>query len=349
MTSREFPESPAPHMHPLTSVPVVMRSVLYALTPAVVVTVWVFGPGIVVNMAIAAVSAAATEATILKLRQRAIRPGLADGSALVTAALIAFALPPLLPWWIPALAAGIAILLGKQLFGGLGSNPFNPAMVGYVVVLLSFPAEMIQWLAPRGVADPAAGITLGSHLAFTFTGILPETVTVDAITQATPLDLMRLGLANMQTVDEVSTSPLFGALGGKGWQLSSVAVALGGLYLLARRVIGWRIPVAVLAGVAIPALLFHLIDTSRFAGPGHHLFNGATMLGAFFIATDPVTAAASDRGKVYYGAGIGVLTYAIRTWGGYADGLAFAVLLMNATVPLLDQFTRPRVYGRGRA
>jgi electron transport complex protein RnfD len=344
--TREFPISSAPHIRPVTSVPAVMRTVLVALLPAIAAYVWSFGPGLVLNLAVAAVSAYAAESLVLRIRGRDAWRAVSDGSALVTAALIAFALPPLLPWWVPAIAAVAAIVLGKQLFGGLGYNLFNPAMVGYVIVLLSFPSEMIQWLAPRGVAGDWTHLTLLEHLSYAATGGLPAALTVDGVTQATPLDLVRLGLANMQTVPEIRIGPLFGDYGGTGWQLTTTAVALGGALLLVRRVISWHIPLAVCAGVVLPAILFHLIDTSRFPGPGHHVFNGATLLCAFFIATDPVTAAASNRGRLYYGAGIGALTYAIRTWGGYADGVAFAVLLMNAAVPLIDRVTRPRIYGR---
>jgi len=344
--TRGFPTSPAPHIRPLTSVPSVMRTVLVALLPGVAAYVWSFGAGLLINIAIAASSACATESLVLWLRRRDVARTLADGSTCVTAVLIAFALPPLLPWWIPAIAAATAIVLGKQLFGGLGTNPFNPAMVGYVIVLLSFPAEMVQWLAPSGALAHLPEMGLLAQLDYAFTGSLPAELTVDAVTQATPLDLMRVGLANMQTVPEIRAEGLFGAYGGAGWPLIAGALALGGCLLLQQRIIGWQIPLAVIIGVALPALLLHIVDASRYPGPAHHLVYGATMLGAFFIATDPVTAAASNRGRLCYGAGIGVLTYSIRTWGGYADGVAFAVLLMNAAVPLIDRVTRPRIYGR---
>jgi len=342
----QLPVTPAPHMRPLTSVPGVMRTVLLALIPGIGAYVYAFGPGLLINLVIATTAACAAEGLALMLRGHDVRHGLSDGSALVTGVLIALALPPLLPWWIPTIAAAAAMVFGKQLFGGLGNNLFNPAMVGYVIVLLSFPSEMVQWLPPRGGDADAFQLGLAAHIGYAFTGRLPTDTALDAITQATPLDLLRVGLANMQTVSEVRVGPLFGIYGGTGWQLTTTAFALGGALLLARRVISWHIPVAVCLGVLLPALLFYLVEPSRFPGPGHHLFNGATLLGAFFIATDPVTAAASHRGRLYYGAGIGLLTYAIRTWGGYADGLAFAVLLMNAAVPLIDRVTRPRIYGR---
>jgi electron transport complex protein RnfD len=324
-----------------------MRTVLYALAPAALCYAWFFGWGVIINIGLAAAAATATEAGLLRLRAQPWRPALADYSALVTAVLIAFALPPILPWWIPVLAGAVAIALGKQAYGGLGANLFNPAMVGYVVVLLSFPAELVQWPAPRGTGLTSTSLGLAEQLAYAFLGRLPEGTGIDALTQATPLDAMRVGLTNLLTVEEIRVGPLFGSLGGAGWQTLAVVIGLGGAYLLYRRIIRWQIPVAVLAGVLVPAVLLHVADTSRYVSPAFHLFNGSTMLGAFFIATDPVTAAASERGRLIYGAGIGVLTYAIRTWGGYPDGLAFAVLLMNASVPLIDRCTPPRIYGHG--
>lgn len=344
-----MPTREAPHMRPTTGVPIVMRTVVYALLPGLAAYVWSFGPGILVNLLAALIGAAGAEAAMLKLRGREILPALADGSAAVTAALIAFSLPPLLPWWIPVTAAAVALVLGKHVYGGLGANPFNPAMVGYVVVLLSFPAEMVQWLAPRGAVADGQALSLAAHLSYALLGRLPGGTAVDAVTQATPLDIVRLGLANMQTVGELRAGPLLGMLGGTGWQLTAACVAIGGVFLLWRRVVRWQIPAAVLAGVALPSAALYLADTDRYPSPAFHLLNGATMLGAFFIATDPVTAPGTDRGRLCYGAGIGALTYAIRTWGGYPDGMAFAVLLMNATVPLIDHCTRPRIYGHDGA
>lgn len=332
-------------MRPLTSVPALMRNVVLALLPGVAVYIWNFGWGVAVNLSVAVVAAAATEALFTRLRGRDFRVALHDGSAIVTGVLLALALPPLLPWWVPTLAAVAAIVLGKQLYGGLGANLFNPAMVGYVIVLISFPAEMIQWVAPHGTGLTAAELNFVDHLIYSTTGNLPGDLTIDAVTQATPLDVLKLGLGNMQTIGEIRASPLFSGLGGTGWQATNIVIGLGGIYLLYRGIIRWQIPVAVLAGLLIPAALFFLVDTSRFPSPAFHLLGGATLLGAFFIATDPVTAAGTDRGRLIYGAGIGALTYAIRTWGGYPDGFAFAVLLMNASVPIIDRYTQPRVYG----
>jgi electron transport complex protein RnfD len=334
-----------PHTPPAAAVPVVMRRVLYALVPAAICHVWYFGYGLLINFTIGAIPAPVSEAAVLYLRRRPVEPALSDGSAIVTAALLAFAIPPLTPWWIPAIGSAAAIVLAKQLYGGLGKNLFNPAMVGYAIILLSFPVEMTQWLPPRMGDIDYTHLGLISHLGYALTGALPEGLTVDALTRATPLDLVRDGLRSAQTFGEVRANSLFGDLGGRGWEWVGNFLILGGLYLLYRGVIRWHIPVAMLAGLIIPAAILGLIYPDTYASLEFHLFSGATLLGAFFIATDPVSAAATVRGRLIYGAGIGLVTFAIRTWGGYPDGVAFAVLLMNAAVPLIDRYTRPRVFG----
>jgi electron transport complex protein RnfD len=341
-----FKTGPAPHAAAVVSVPQVMRRVLYALAPAAVVYIWFFGFGFLVNFAIAAFFALLAEAAALRLRGRSTRRALRDGSALVTAALLAFTLPPLVPWWVPAIGSAVAIAVGKQLYGGLGRNLFNPAMVGYVFLLVSFPAEMTQWIPPRMGDLDYRHLGFLEQLGYAFAGRLPDDVAIDALTRATPLDLVKEGLRAGRDFAEIRGGSLFGDFGGRGWEWIANLIALGGLYLLYTGTIRWQIPVATFGGLLVPATVFHLVDPSGFAAPGFHLFSGGTMLGAFFIATDPVSAAATHRGRLIYGAGIGFLTYAIRTWGGYPDGMAFAVLLMNAAVPLIDRYTRPRIYGR---
>ncbi|HEX6998902.1 MAG TPA: electron transport complex subunit RsxD [Gammaproteobacteria bacterium] len=344
----QFKTAPAPHAPPAVSVPRVMRRVLVALLPAAVVHSWFFGFGLMINFAAAAVTALLAEAVVLRLRGRSTRRALRDLSALVTAALLVFAIPPLVPIWIPMLGAAAAVVLGKHLYGGLGRNVFNPAMVGYVVLLVSFPIEMTQWLPPRMGDIDYRYLTFPEHLNYALGGILPPDLTVDALTRATPLDVVKEGVREGSSFAQIRTSSLFGDFGGRGWEWINNFIALGGLYLLYTNTIRWHIPVAVLAGLLGPALLFNLVDAERFAPASFHLFSGATLLGAFFIATDPVSAATTDRGRLIYGAAIGMLTYAIRTWGGYPDGFAFAVLLMNAAVPLIDRYTRTRIYGHRR-
>lgn len=337
-----FEQQPAPHTAPLVSVPAVMRRVLYALVPAAACYTWFFGSGLLVNFTLAAAGALIAEATVLTLRGRPPAGPLSDGSALVTAALLAFTLPPLVPFWIPLTGAAVAIVIAKQLYGGLGRNLFNPAMVGFVFLLVSFPVEMTQWLPPRmGDLDYRA-LGFGEHLRYVVTGGLPAGLDVDALTRATPLDLVRDGLRAGRPYAELRGNSLIGDFGGRGWEWVADFIALGGLYLLYTGTIRWHIPTAYLAGLLLPATVFHLLDPAGFAPPWFHLFSGGAMLGAFFIATDPVSAATTQRGRLFYGAGIGFLIYALRTWGGYPDGVAFSVLLMNAAVPLIDRCTRPR-------
>jgi electron transport complex protein RnfD len=341
----EFRDLPAPHAPPRTRVPVIMRRVLYALVPAALCHVWFFGPGLIVNFLAATVAALAAEAAVLRLRGRPAAPALGDGSALVTAALLAFSLPPLVPAFVPATGSIVAIVVAKQLFGGLGRNPFNPAMVGYAFLLLSFPVEMTQWVPPRMGDLDYQHLGLIHYLSYSLTGALPEATVIDALTRATPLDLIKEGVRAGVPVAATQANSLFGDFGGRGWEWVANFFALGGLFLLYTRTIRWHIPAAVLTGLLVPATVAYALDPAAYPSPAFHLFSGATMLGAFFIATDPVSAATSPTGRLIFGAGIGVLTFAIRTWGGYPDGIAFAVLLMNAAVPLIDRYTRPRVFG----
>ena len=345
--SIRFDVSTAPHSPLKPAVPVIMRRVLYALVPAAICHTWFFGYGLLINFAVCALASMLAEAAFLKLRHRPAGDSLRDGSTLVTAALLAFAIPPLTPWWVPATGGVCAIVLAKQLYGGLGKNLFNPAMVGYAIILLSFPVEMTQWLPPRMGDIDYAHLGLISHLTYSLSGSLPADLSLDALTRATPLDLVKEGLRSIQTFDEIRANSLFGDFGGRGWEWVSNFLILGGLYLLYTGIIRWHIPAAMLAGLLLPSTLLHILNADGFASPGFHLFSGATVLGAFFIATDPVSAAATVRGRLIYGTGIGFLTFVIRTWGGYPDSIAFAILLMNAAVPLIDRYTRPSVFGHG--
>lgn len=320
-----------------------MRQVLYALIPGALVLVWAFGWGVIWNILLATTTAIASEAAMLRLRQRPVRRFLGDYSAAVTGVLIGLALPPLAPWWLPVVGTAFAMVFAKHLYGGLGYNPFNPAMVAYVVLLVSFPRLMTQWSAPITIAEARLGPW--ASLVFTVTRELPAGMALDAVTGATPLDTVRTGLAQARTLPEIRSAPLFTVMGGKGWLLANLAFLAGGIYLLVRRVIGWRIPLGVLAGIAIPSAIHWLGDPTTHPGMLFHLLSGASMIGAFFIATDPVSAATTPAGRLYYGLGIGAITWVIRTYGGYPDAIAFGVLLMNMTAPILDHYTRPRVYG----
>ncbi len=335
-----------PYVAGSASVNIIMLKVLIALVPGIAAYVWVFGSGVLVSLGLASVTALAAEVLMLKLRARPVLPFLLDGSALVTAWLLALALPPLAPWWLVVVGTLFAIVVAKQLYGGLGYNPFNPAMVGYAVLLISFPLLMTKWPAPLVLAQ--AELSFVQQWQYIFGGVLPPGVLLDAISSATPLDYMKTQLLLQQSVTEISHSPLFGILGGKGGEIVAGAYLLGGLYLLQQRIISWHMPLAFLGVLAVLAAVFHLVNPAHYADPLFHLFGGASMLCAFFIATDPVSGPTTPKGKLLFAAGIGLLTWLIRTQGGYPDGVAFAVLLMNLCVPLIDAHTQPRVFGHGK-
>jgi electron transport complex protein RnfD len=341
----EFARREAPYISPEVSVQSLMLQVLAALVPAAMAHVWFFGPGFILNLLVAAVFSAAGESLMLSLRSRKPETGLTDYSALVTAALLAFALPSLTPWWVTATGALFAIIVAKHLYGGLGFNIFNPAMAGYVVILVAFPMHLNLWVAPRMGDLDYQHLTILQTLYFTLTGALPDGIAFDAISRATPLDVMKSGLNNAKTAAEIRAIPIMGDFGGRGWEWIGNFLAIGGFWLMIKKIIRWQIPVGVGLGLLLPATIMYMIEPGSQASPGFHLFGGATILCAFFIATDPVSAATSPKGRLIYGIGIGVLIFCIRRWGSYADGVAFAVLLMNMTVPAIDYFTRPHIIG----
>ena len=283
---------------------------------------------------------------MLKWRNRPVQPFLMDGSALVSAWLLALAIPPLAPWWLIVVGTLFAIVIAKQLYGGLGYNPFNPAMIGYAVLLISFPAIMTKWPTPIALAQ--APLNFADQLHFIFGAVLPAGVQVDAITSATPLDYLKTQLGLHHQIQEITKAPIFGVLGAKGGEWVAGAYLLGGIYLLQQRIISWHLPTAFLASLGLTAGIFYLVDTANYTNPWFHLFSGASMLCAFFIITDPVSGPTTPLGKLIFAGGIGVLTYLIRVFGGYPDGVAFAVLLFNICVPLIDAYTQPRVYGHDK-
>ena len=340
-----FPVTEPPHVVAPLSVARVMRLVIYALVPTIALHVVFFGPGLLIQASLGIATALLCEAFALRLRGKSLPMFLGDGSAIITALLIALCLPPLAPWWLIVSGTAFAVLLAKHAFGGLGMNPFNPAMVGYAVLLVSFPAQLLQWLPPQLVGLERVPITFAQTLTTILTGELPAHLQWDAITSPTPLNALRTNLQMGMTMAEAHASPIFGDLGGRGWEWINLATLVGGVWLLVLRIIRWHIPVAMLGSLAVCAAVMNAVDPGEYAGPIFHLTSGASMLGAFFIATDPVSAATSDRGRLIYAAGIGVVTYIIRTWGGYPDGIAFAVLAMNLAVPLIDRYTIPRIYG----
>ncbi len=340
----------APHTHERASIGRTMGLVMLALTPATLFGLVQFGWPAVLLFAVTVTAALVAEAACLKIAGKPVRPFLMDGSALLSGWLLALTLPPWAPWWIGVVGSLIAIVVAKHIFGGIGQNLFNPAMVARVALLISFPLEMTTFVAPQPLLWAEAPDIMGG-LAVTFGAGLPQ-VQLDAVTSATVLGHVRTELGQGLALPEIlpySFNIVQGALGivpGSIGETSVMLILLGGLLLIYKRVITWHIPAAMLGTVALLAAVMHLYDPDHYLGPVYHLVSGSTLLGAFFIATDLVTSPVSARGQLLFGAGCGLLVYVIRTWAGYPEGVAFAVMLMNACTPLIDHWLKPRVYGR---
>lgn len=332
----------SPHIHKLTSVNAVMRQVIYALVPGILLSTWIFGWGVLVHCILAVVFALLFEALALKLRCQPLQLFMTDGTAVVTALLFALTISPLAAWWVNLFGIAFAILIAKHLYGGLGQNIFNPAMAGYVFVLLCYPAEMTHWPAPAETGEIRAGFVEILHIIFSLDN--PDDL-IDAISRATPLAYMQSELSGMAMIQEIRTAPQFGTVGGRGWELVALAWLAGGIWLFIKKIIDWHMPVAFLGTLFLLTLFMYLYDSNIHAPPLFHIFTGGTMLAAFFIITDPVSASTTPRGRWIYAAGIAVITCLIREVGSFPDGIAFAVLIMNAAVPFIDSMTRPKVFG----
>ena len=304
------------------SVNQLMRQVIYALALGVAIQVYFFGFSVLVQIVLAIVTAIIIEALILRMRGMDVAESISDGSAIVTAILLAISIPSIAPWWIIVLGVAFAIVFGKQIFGGLGNNPFNPAMLGYAFLLISFPLQMTLW--PNE-----------------FQGVLSifKTSGVDVLTGATNIDF-----AKTQLMMGFNLADITFANNKQMW--INIGFLLGGIYLLIRRIIFWHIPLSLISGMIFISAILYLIDPNIFASPFFHLFNGATMLAAFFIATDPISASTTNIGRLIYGFSIGVIIIIIRVFGGYPDAVAFAVLFANMAVPLIDYYTQPKVFGK---
>lgn len=321
-----FITSPAPHVHSGDSVRRNMALVILALMPAYIVSVIEFGCGALITAAIAVAACVLTEWLISRFVLKEQRQSIGDLSAVLTGLLLAFNLPSSIDWWIVVIGAIVAIGVGKMTFGGLGQNLFNPALVGRVFLLISFPAQMTTWPLPKGF----------------------ETSYLDAETGATPLYYLKqiMNTGDTLLVDHLPSlrDALLGAMGGSLGEVAALALILGGVFLICTRVITWHIPVSIIATVA----LFAWIATPAGMAPhtfiGYQLLSGGLMLGAFFMATDYVTSPMTAWGKIIFGVGIGLLMMVIRTWGAYPEGMSFAILIMNACVPLLNRF-RPQRFG----
>lgn len=365
IATKEWQIASSPFTHQQQNTSNIMKWVMLACIPGIFALTYFFGYGSLIQVLLAMLTAWLTEGVVLHLRKPNLRKRhlqqqnghkqpvmacLKDNSALLTGLLLGVSLPPLAPWWVVVLGTLFAIIIAKQLYGGLGQNLFNPAMVGYVVLLISFPVQMTNWLP--SVELQASPINFVENLQVIFTGQTSENKnshqlrqSFDGVSQATPLDTLKTELRN-QPLASVLQHPLFGGiLAGLGWQWVNLGFLVGGVFLLWRRIIYWHIPFSFLLALCLCATYSHFIAPEKFASATFHLFSGATMLGAFFIATDPVSAATTPRGRLIFGALTGVLVWLIRVFGGYPDGVAFAVLLANITVPLIDHYTQPRVYG----
>lgn len=318
----------------------IMQLVILACIPGLAALTFFFGWGSLINILWLCALAVFLEALVLKLRQRNIIFALKDSSALVTAVLLGLSIPPTAPWWIGLTGISFAIILAKHLYGGLGYNPFNPAMVGYVVLLVSFPLEMTSWISPRGVTEQMPGFQDSFVIIFTF---FESPVDIDAFVGATALDEFKLQRGGLLISEFWNQNPIFGRWSGAGWEWVNLGFLGGGLFLLYKKIISWHIPCSLLLSIVILSAIFYDGGSSASHGsPLLHLLGGATMIGAFFIATDPVSAATTARGKLIYGALIGILIYLIRVWGNYPDAVAFAVLLGNFAAPLIDHYSQAR-------
>lgn len=329
MAINKLTVSMSPHDYGKDSVKKIMYGVVIAMVPALLVSIYYFGlDAIRVNL-IAIASCVFFEWLIQKLFLKG-KLSVVDGSAIVTGMLLAFNVPSNLPWWIIVIGALVAVGIGKMTFGGLGNNPFNPALVGRVFLLISFPVQMTSW--------PVVKV-----LNFAMT---------DAQTGATPLAIVKEGIKNGQSFSSImDTMPHFysdaflGNIGGSLGEISAIALIIGGLYMLFRKIITWHIPVSILGTVAIFAAIMHGVNPAKFADPAFHLLTGGMLLGAIFMATDMVTSPMSKKGMIVYGISIGVITFLIRTWGAYPEGMSFAILIMNAFVPLINRGFKPGRFG----
>lgn len=322
--------SPSPHIHGKESTAKLMRDVVIALVPAVLVSVFFFGLAAVKLLVISVVACVAVEYLIEKYLMKSTIT-ICDWSAVVTGVLLSLNLPVAAPWWIPVVGAIIAIGVAKMTFGGLGQNIFNPALVARVFLLVSFPVIMTNWEAPHS--------WLASSL-------------VDAISGATPLGIVKEGLANGQTLDEIFAANnfsyiemLFSRIGSSG-EISAVALLIGFVYLLIRKVIKPHIPIAIFATVFVFSGILWLCNPEQFTDPIFNLLTGGMLLGSIFMATDYVTSPMSTKGMVIYGVGIGILTILIRTFGAYPEGISFAILIMNSVVPLINMYVKPKRFAK---
>ncbi|MEO8195324.1 MAG: RnfABCDGE type electron transport complex subunit D [Thermoanaerobaculia bacterium] len=315
---------PAPFLHPQVSTPRIMGDVLIALAPALAAGLWFFGLSALLVVLAATAACVATEWAL------AGRAQLSDLSAVVTGILVGLILPPSLPLWMAALCGFVAIALGKVVWGGLGNNLFNPALVGRAFMQAAFPIALTTWVPPQGLLALYRG-----NLALPFLH-----APADAVTAATPLGQMKF-----LAVATPLTDLFWGNVSGSIGETSAAAILLGGLYLLARRAFDWRLPAGMLGAAALLAEIIHQVHPEKYPGALFTLLSGGLLLGAVFMASDPVTSPVSPLGAWIFAAGAGVLVVLIRFWGGLPEGVMYAILLMNSASPLIDRALQPRRFG----
>lgn len=318
----------SPHAHGKETTRKLMFGVVIALLPALFTSIFYFGYGAIIVTATSVASCLLFEYLIQRFVFR--KPiSITDGSALVTGLLLAFNLPSNIPVWIIIIGSFVSIAVAKMTFGGLGNNPFNPALVGRVFMLISFPVQMTSWPVPAGFGTGYA----------------------DAVTGATPLAIVKEGLKNGESISQLVTQiptpaqMFLGNIGGSLGEVAAFALIIGFAYLLIRKIITWHIPVSVIGSMAVFTAILWLINPEKNADPMFHILAGGVLLGAIFMATDYVTSPMNPKAMIIYGCGIGILTVIIRVWGAYPEGVSFAILIMNAFVPLMNAYIKPKRFG----
>lgn len=316
--------SSSPHIHSGETTDKVMRAVIYSLLPACAVSIYFFGLPALLVLLYCTLGCVVTEALCQKGLGKPLSLG--DGSAALTGILLALNLPPASPWWMALLGSVVAIAIGKQVYGGLGYNPFNPALVARVVLLISFPVQMTTWTAPSPWGGAVDGVSAATPLG--------EYKTAVMLTGKIPAELQgNLG------------SYFVGNMPGSLGEVSALALLLGAAYLFWKKIITWHVPVSFIGTTLVLSGLFWMVDPGRYPNPLFHLFTGGLVLGAFYMATDMVTSPVTTKGQLVFGFGCGLITVLIRLFGGYPEGVSFAILLMNAATPLIDRYLRPRKFG----
>ena len=329
----------SPFIKKAPSVTWIMMLVMLALLPGILAYVFLFGIGILLNLSIAIITALIAEYLILRIRNLPIKLFITDGSAIVAASLLAISIPSIAPWWIIVIGTLFTIIVAKHLYGGLGSNLFNPAMVGYAVLLISFPAVMTKWSLP---ASHLLDFNLTQQIQIFMYGTKDI---IDSVSSATPLDYIKtqiflnrpfeLNFTNGMPINSYFNASI----------IISLSFLIGGIFMWVKKISTWHLPVTFLISLTLISSIFWLIDSTRYLSPFIHLFSGGTLLCAFFIITDPVSGPTTPKGKIFFAFGVALLVYLIRVFGGYPEGVAFAVILMNICVPLIDSLTQPKVFG----